>query len=90
MIEVEVIENFTLKDFNKIKNLKRYNLENNKNGWLYEKDTFECTEDMAKYLTGKNILNKKVVQIIEVIPEAKIEKKSTLLTQEKKSKKKKK
>ena len=66
MIKCEVIENFTLKDFKKLKNIVRkgQDLE----GHLYKEDTFECDEDMAKYLTGNNGLKKEVVKVIEVKP----------------------
>ena len=69
MIKVETIEEFTLKDFDKLKNIKRFNEEKNKEGCLFVGDTFECDENMAKYLTGNNKLNKIVVKVIEVIPE---------------------
>ena len=68
MVKVEVIEKFTLKEFGKIKNLKR-GTANDKYGELYITDTFECDEEMAKYLTGNNALNKVVVKVIEVEPE---------------------
>ena len=68
MIKVEVIENFTLKDFKKLKNLERATSKS-KEGELYVKDTFECDEVMAKYLTGDNAKKKVVVKVLEVIPE---------------------
>lgn len=68
MIKVEVIENFSLKKFNELKNLERFNKEYNEKGSLYVGDTFECTEEMGKYLTGDNTLKKRVVKILEVIP----------------------
>lgn len=66
MIKCEVIENFRLGDFKKLKNVVRKgkSLE----GYLYKGDTFECDEEMAKYLTGHNKLNKSFVKIIELIP----------------------
>ena len=68
MIKCEVIENFTLKDFDKIeKSLIRGTVKNEK-GHLYLKDTFECDEEMAKYLTGENAKKKVVVKVLEVIP----------------------
>ena len=70
MIKVRVIEQFTLEDFDKLKNIQRVNL-NAKTGTLYTGDIFECTQTMAEYLTGDNRLNKKVVDIMEVIPEKK-------------------
>lgn len=67
MVKVEVIEKFTLKAFGEIKNLTR-GTKSDKYGELYVTDTFECDEEMAKYLTGNNALNKVVVKVIEVEP----------------------
>ena len=67
MIKVKVIEDFTLKDFNKLKNIVR--AKQNVQGSLFKGDIFECDEVMAKYLTGDNALNKVVVEVIEVEPE---------------------
>lgn len=70
MVKVEVIiDNFSLKKFNELKNLERKKESKNKQGFLYEGDTFECSKEMSVYLTGKNPLNLQVVKIIEVIPE---------------------
>lgn len=69
MIKVIVTEEFTLRAFTQIKNIVRSNENKNQEGSLYEGDVFECDEKMADYLTGNNDLNKKVVNIIEVIPE---------------------
>ena len=66
MVKVEVIENFTLKDFDKLKNIVRF--DKDKKGTLFIKDTFECDEKMARYLTGDNIFKKVVVKIIEINP----------------------
>lgn len=72
MIKVEVTEEFTYKEFDKIKDtLVRHSRA--KEGWLYKGDTFECDEATLKYLTGENKLNKTVVKAIEIIPEAKIQ-----------------
>lgn len=71
MIKVEVTEEFTLKDFNQLKNIKRK--AKDVKGRLFVGDTFECEESMFKYLTGDNVLNKVVVKLIEVIKEAKVE-----------------
>lgn len=84
MIKVEVIEKFTLKDFNELKNIKRKSVE--KEGTLYVGDTFECSEDMAKYLTGDNALKKAVVKVIEIAPQ-KIEKEAVDIKEEKPKKK---
>lgn len=68
MIKVIVTENFTLDltKFKQLKNIERTNL--NKNGYLYKNDKFECSEELAKYLTGKNAYNRAFVEVIEVIP----------------------
>ena len=66
MIKVEVIENFTLEDYNKLKNVKK--VISRKENEFGARDTFECDEKMADYLTGNNALNKVVVKVIEVIP----------------------
>ncbi len=84
MIKVEVIEKFTLKDFNELKNIKRKSVE--KEGTLYVGDTFECSKDMAKYLTGDNALKKAVVKVIEIAPQ-KIEKEVVDIKEEKPKKK---
>lgn len=73
MIKCEVIEKFTLKDFDLLKNIQRKN--GGATGKLYVGDTFECDEKMAKYLTGDNAKGNVVVKIIEVEPEKKEEKK---------------
>ena len=73
MIKCEVIEEFSLKDFDKLVNIKRGSAKE-KYGYLYVRDTFECDEEMAKYLTGNNALKKVVVKVIEVEPEKKVEK----------------
>ena len=67
MIKCEVIENFTLEKHNELKNVKK--VVDRKDNEFGVRDTFECTEDMAEYLTGKNVLNKTVVKVIEIIPE---------------------
>ncbi len=70
MIKVEVIENFTLEDYNKLKNVKK--VISRKENEFGARDTFECDEKMVDYLTGNNALNKVVVKVIEVEPEIKI------------------
>ena len=66
MIKVEAIESFTLQEFDKIKNLQRKAID--RKGTLFVGDTFECDEEMCKYLTGGNALKKVVVKVIEVLP----------------------
>lgn len=69
MIKCEVIEDFSLLKFDELKNIKRANEKRNEKGKLYKEDTFECSQEMVKYLTGANPLNKVVVKIIEYAPE---------------------
>lgn len=71
MIKCEVTREFTLGKFDELKNIKRKNPERNEKGRLYLDDTFECTEEMADYLTGNNANEDIVVRIIEVVPEKK-------------------
>jgi len=72
MVKCKVIRKFTLKDFDKLKNVVRGGIKKN-HGELYINDTFECDEKMAEYLTGNNKNKDVVVKIIEVIPEIKKE-----------------
>lgn len=77
MIKVEVIQDFTLQEFDKLKNIIRK--EKEQEGKLFIGDIFECDEKMADYLTGNNSINKSVVKVIEVIPEKEnTEKKATI------------
>lgn len=69
MIKVRVIEDFNLGKFNELKNIIRANCNKKEDGKLYTNDTFECTEEMAEYLTGKNALGRSFVRVIEIIPE---------------------
>ena len=67
MIKCKVTKHFTLGDFDKLTNLKRY--AGGKDGELYTNDTFECDEKMARYLSGENDDKVVVVKILEVVPE---------------------
>ena len=67
MIKVEVIEKFTLKDYEKLKNVKK--MVTRKENEFGIGDTFECNDEMLKYLTGGNSKKKVVVQVLEIIPE---------------------
>ena len=69
MIKCEVVESFTLKDYGKLKNVKKV-IERKANEFG-KNDTFECDKEMADYLLGNNVLNKVVVKVIEVMPEEK-------------------
>lgn len=64
MIKCEVIENFTLENYNKLNNVKK--AISRKDNEFSVGDTFECDEEMAKYLLGDNVLKKVVVKVIEV------------------------
>lgn len=75
MIKVEVIEEFTLGDYKLLKNIQRYNPSKNDEGRLYVKDTFECDENMVKYLTGDNKYKTPYVKVLEIIPTEVIEEK---------------
>ena len=65
MIKVQVKERFHLDRFDELENIQRYDKNKNKEGYLYEKDTFECTEEMVEYLTKKNKNGKAYVKVIE-------------------------
>ena len=66
MIKCEVIENFTLKNYDQLKNVNKR--EKRKDNEFGIKDTFECSEEMVDYLTGNNVLNKTVVKVVEIDP----------------------
>ena len=67
MVKVEVIEEFTLKKFEELKNIERVNKK--EDGRLFVGDTFKCNNDMTDYLTGNNPINRAVVKVVEVFPE---------------------
>ena len=65
MKRCEVLSYFTLKKFNELENIVRANENNNtKDGELFVGDTFDCTKEMADYLTGNNDGNLVVVKVI--------------------------
>lgn len=68
MVKVRVIEDFTLKDFDKLLEIKRANASKDKKGKLYLGDTFKCEDTMVDYLSGANALKKAFIEIIEVEP----------------------
>lgn len=68
MIICEALENFDLKRFDEIKNLKR-GTEREEEGKLFRTDVFECEKELANYLLGENPLKRAVVKIVEIIPE---------------------
>lgn len=72
MIKCEVVEKFDLKAFKELRNIERENKEHESakyDGKLFVNDKFECSQEMADYLTGNNPIRKAVVKVIEVEPE---------------------
>lgn len=67
MVKVKVIENFSLGKFNELKNIVRANPRQDLEGRLFKGDIFECTEEMAEYLTKTNTQGKPFVEVIETI-----------------------
>lgn len=70
MVKAEVIETFTFKDYAKLEIITK---RGNKPNEFQKGDVFICDDETAKYLSGKNPLNKKVINVFEIIPESKIE-----------------
>lgn len=66
MVKLETIKNFTLANFDVLKNVERKGEDIY--GYLKVGDTFECDEEMAEYLTGNNPKKEVVVKILEVEP----------------------
>jgi hypothetical protein len=71
MVKLEALEEFTLGRFEELTNIVRVKQE--VKGRLFVGDVFECTEDLANYLTGDNHLKRAVAKVIGVIPEEKEE-----------------
>ena len=74
IIKCEVIKKFTLKDFGKLKDVKK--VVNRKKDEFDIKDTFKCEKEMADYLMGENPFNEIVIKILEVEPKNKSKKKN--------------
>lgn len=74
MVRLEVTEPFDLGKFDELKELVRANGRDDAKGHLYVGDTFLCTKEMAEYLTGNNKYKKAFAEVIEVIPDVKIDK----------------
>lgn len=92
MIKCEVVEKFDLKAFKELRNIERENKEHESakyDGKLFVNDKFECSQEMAVYLTGNNPLRKAVVKVIEVKPEEAKEIKAVEVEKPKTEKKKK-
>lgn len=67
MIKCEVIKKFGFSRFNELEHLERKTID--LTDTLLVGDTFECTKEIADYLTGNNPINEIVVKVIEVEPE---------------------
>lgn len=65
MKKVIVTEVFKLKDFDKLKNVVRFDVNNHEEGWLYTKDTFECDQEMFDYLNGNNPYKRSYIALVE-------------------------
>ena len=90
MIVLKVTDEFTLGDFDKLKNIVRANPNKNEKGTLYRGDEFECDKAMADYITGGNRFGVSYAVIKEIIPEVRKEiKKETRVRTPKKIDKKK-
>ena len=86
MVKVQAIIDFTYKNYNKIKDLQQANKI--QEGKIFAGDIFEVEDKEALYLTGKNKNKIEAVQVLEVIPEKKEEKKITAKGKNKNNKKK--
>ena len=75
MIKAKAIGEFTLQRFSELENIKRRNLV--EEGKIFIGDTFECSEELAEYLNGKNPIEKSFIDIIEIIPEEQPKKRRT-------------
>lgn len=64
MVKVEVTKLFMLKDFDKLRKIVRKGIS--EEGTLFEGDTFECDEEMFKYLSGENDYKKSYVKRIDI------------------------
>ena len=67
MKKLKVIENFTLKDYDKLIEVIRK--DKAIIGKLFIDDVIICDDNMAGYLLGNNPLHRAVVELIEDIPE---------------------
>lgn len=64
-VKVEATETFTFKDYDKVEIITK---RGNKPNEFQRGDTFICDEETAMYLSGKNPLKKKVVDVLEIMP----------------------
>lgn len=65
MVKAEVTETFTFRDFDKVQIVQKKSTKKNE---FQKGDIFICDNDIAKYLSGENALNKNVIKILEVTP----------------------
>lgn len=65
MIKLKAKQDFTLKDYKKLKNIESTKTEREENK-VYQNDVFECNEKMARYLLGENDQKLIVAELIEV------------------------
>ena len=86
MVKVQAIIDFNYKNYNKIKDLQPANKI--QEGKIFAGDIFDVEDDEAKYLTGENKNKIVAVEVLEVIPEIKEEKKITTKGKNKNNKKK--
>ena len=86
MVKVQAIIDFNYKNYTKIKDLKPTNKI--QEGKIFAGDIFEVEDDEAKYLTGENKNKIVAVEVLEVIPEIKEERKITAKGKNKNNKKK--
>lgn len=86
----KVIEDFTLKDFDKLHSIQRAEFYHNEKGYLYLGDIIECDDELFDYINGGNPINKSFVEeIIEEPKEDTFEKFEEEIKKEEKLKKKK-
>lgn len=65
MIKLKAKQDFTLKDYKKLKNIQSTKAEREENK-VYQNDVFECNEKMTKYLLGENDQKLIVAELLEV------------------------
>lgn len=81
MINCEVIKEFTLGRFKELQNIVRKNKAKNEDGTLYVGDTFECSKDIADYLSGNNKDKEIVIKLIHV-PKQDVKKKESIMEED--------
>ena len=69
-MKVKAITNFTLEKYDELKNIQRVAIDTK--GRLYPGDIFECNEEIGHYLLGENDKGIVAVELIEIIPEEKV------------------